>query len=78
MGVLCTLYYGSPMNLVFLKNIDLNHLGIQIALVCAALVLLWLLIKSLKIFWKLLFVIGILLALSFALHAVRQWIFSFF
>jgi len=60
------------------SNIDLNHLGIQIALVCAALVLLWLLIKSLKIIWKLLFVIGVLLALSFALPAVRQWIFSFF
>jgi len=60
------------------SNIDLNHLGIQIALVCAALVLLWLLIKSLKIIWKLLFAIGILIALSFALPAVRQWIFSFF
>lgn len=60
------------------SNIDLNHLGIQIALICAAIVLLWLLVKSLKMIWKLLFVIGILLVLSFALPAVRQWIFSFF
>jgi len=60
------------------SNIDLNNFGVQIALVCAAIVLLWLLVKSLKMIWKLLFVIGILLALSFALPAVRQWIFSFF
>jgi len=60
------------------SNIDLNQLGIQIALICAAIALLWLLAKSLKIIWKLLFVIAILLALSFALPAVRQWIFSFF
>jgi len=60
------------------SNIDLNHVGMQIALICAAIALLWLLVKSLKIIWKLFFMIGILLVLSFALPAVRQWIFSFF
>lgn len=64
--------------MISLSNIDLDNLGIQVALVCAALVLIWLLVKSLKIIWKLLFVIGVLLALSFALPAVRQWIFTFF
>jgi len=75
MGIIL-LTFNEPM--ISRSNIDLNHLGIQIALVCAALVLLWLLVKSLKIIWKLLFVIGVLFALSFALPAVRQWIFSFF
>lgn len=64
--------------MISLSNIDLDNLGIQVALVCAALVLIWLLVKSLKIVWKLLFVISVLLALSFALPAVRQWIFTFF
>ncbi len=75
MGIILLTFKG-PM--ISLSNIDLNNLGIQIALVCAALVLIWLLVKSLKIIWKLLFVIGVLLALSFALPAVRQWIFTFF
>jgi len=59
-------------------NMDLNHLGIQIAVVCATIVFLWLFIKSLKIVWKLLFIVLVFLALSFALPAIRQWIFSFF
>jgi len=61
-----------------MKNMDLNHLGMQIALVCAAIVLLWLLVKSLKIIWKLLFVVCILFALSFALPTARQWVLNFF
>lgn len=55
-----------------------NHVGIQIITVLIAIVLLWLLVKSLKMIRKLLFVFGILFALSFALPAVRQWIFRFF
>jgi len=75
MGIILLAHKGPVMSY---SNIDFNHLGIQIALICAAIVLLWLLIKSLKIIWKLFFIVGILLALSFALPAVRQWIFSFF
>ena len=75
MGVIL-LTSNEPM--ISYSNLDLNHLGIQIALICAAIILLWLLVKSLKIVWKLLFVIGILLILSFALPAVRQWILSYF
>jgi len=75
---MCTILLIAIEPMISYSNIDLDHLGIRIALICAAIVLLWLLVKSLKIIWKLLLVIGILLALSFALPAVRQWILSFF
>jgi len=57
---------------------DLDHLEIQIAIVCAAVVFLWLFLKALKIVWKLLLIALVFAALSFALPAIRQWIISFF
>jgi len=60
------------------SNMDLTHLGIQIAIVCAAVVILWLFVKSLKIIWKLLFVTLIFLVLSFALPAIREWMLNLF
>jgi len=57
---------------------DLNHLGVQLAIVCVTVVSLWLFIKTLKIIWKLFFLFLIFLALSFALPAVREWIFSLY
>jgi len=61
-----------------LETMDFNHLGMQIIVVLIAIAFLWLFIKTLKIVWKLFFVISVFLALSFALPAIRQWIFSFF
>ena len=58
--------------------IDFNNLTIQIGIVFVSIVVLWLLLKALKIIWKLLFIVLIFLALSFALPAVRQWILGFF
>jgi len=57
---------------------DLDNLGIQIAIVCGIAVLLWLFLKALKIVRKLLLIILVLIPLSFALPAIRQWILSFF
>ena len=60
------------------SNIDLTHLGIQIVIVCAAVVILWLFVKSIKLIWKLLIVILIFFVLSFALPVVREWILKLF
>ncbi len=57
---------------------DFNNLAVQIGIVFASILILWLFLKALKIVWKLFFVILIFLALSFALPAIRQWLFSFF
>jgi hypothetical protein len=57
---------------------DFNHLATQVGIVLAAIMILWLFLKTLKIVWKIFFVVLIFLALSFALPAIRQWIFSLF
>jgi len=57
---------------------NFEHLGIQIAIVLASIVFLWLFIKTLKLIWKLLLITSVFLGLSFALPAVRDWIMNFF
>jgi len=57
---------------------DFNNLGTQIVIALVAIVSLWLLLKTMKIVWKFLLILLILLALSFALPAMREWILNFF
>jgi len=55
---------------------DIERLAIQFLIVLAALAILWLFIKTLKIAWKIFVIVTVFLALSFALPAIREWIFS--
>jgi len=57
---------------------DINHVGMQMAIVFGVIVLLWLFLKTLKIIWKLALIICVFCALSFLLPAIRDWILSFF
>jgi len=69
--------YQAFMNLRFLKHIDFNNSVIQIVMVCTAAGFLWVTIKSLKIFWKLLVITLVCFALLFVFPATRQWILDF-
>ncbi len=55
---------------------DIADFKIQILIVLAAIAFLWLFFKAMKLIWKLGFIFLIFLGLSFALPAIRQWIFD--
>jgi len=57
---------------------DFSNLGVQIGIVLAALLVLWLAVKTLKFVWKLLIIILIIAIVSLAFPSARQWILSFF
>ena len=57
---------------------DFTDLKTQIIIVLVAIAVLWVLFKALKMIWKLVFIVLIFLGLSFALPAVREWIFGLF
>ncbi len=57
---------------------DITDLRIQILIVLVSIALLWFFFKMLKMVWKLTFIVLIFLGLSFALPAMREWIFDFF
>ena len=57
---------------------DITSLGVQIVIGLAIIVFLWLFIKTLKIIWKVVFIVLIFLVLSFALPALREWILNLF
>jgi len=58
-----------------METVDLRT---QILIILAAIAFLWLSIKTLKWIWKLSFGVFIFLGLSFALPAIREWIFGLF
>ena len=57
---------------------DFTDLKTQILIVLVSVAVLWILFKAFKLVWKLVFALLIFLGLSFALPAVREWIFGLF
>jgi len=57
---------------------DFTDLRTQILVVLVAVAVLWVLFKALKLIWKVAFIFLVFLGLSFALPAVREWVFNFF
>ena len=57
---------------------DITALKTQIVMALAALVILWIFFKVLKLIWKITVVFLIFVGLSFALPTMREWIFGFF
>ena len=57
---------------------DITDFKTQILIVLAAIVVLWILFKALKLIWKFVFIFLIFLGLSFALPAIREWVFGLF
>ncbi|MCK5082457.1 MAG: hypothetical protein KAR31_06080 [Candidatus Omnitrophica bacterium] len=57
---------------------DFTDLGTQILIALVVIAVLWVLFKALKLIWKIGFIVLVVLALSFALPAAREWIFGLF
>ncbi len=57
---------------------EITDFRIQILVVLISVALIWLFFKALKAVWKLTFVVLVFLGLSFALPAMREWIFNIF
>ena len=57
---------------------DITDLKTQILIVLVAVAVLWVLFKALKLIWKFVFIFLIFLGLSFALPAIREWVFGLF
>lgn len=57
---------------------DITDLRTQILIVLVAVAALWVLFKALKLIWKFLVIVLLFLGLSFALPAIRDWVFNFF
>ena len=57
---------------------DITDLKIQILIVLVAVVVLWVLFKAVKLIWKFVLIFLIFLGLSFALPAIREWVFGLF
>jgi len=56
---------------------DIADLRIQILTVLAVIAVLWVMFKVLKMIWKIAFICLVFVGLSFALPAVREWVFGF-
>ena len=57
---------------------DITDLRTQILIVLVVVAVLWVLFKALKWIWKFFFLFLIFLGLSFALPAIREWMFGLF
>lgn len=57
---------------------DITDLKTQIIIVLVAVAVLWVLFKAMKWIRKLIFIFLVFLGLSFALPAMREWVFSLF
>lgn len=57
---------------------DIMEHKILIVVILVGIAVLWVLFKALKLIWKFVFVFMIFLGLSFALPAMREWIFGLF
>jgi len=59
---------------------EISGLGMQIVIVFLVILFVWLFLrvfrKTVKVLWKVLLVCLVLLALSFVLPAVREWVFN--